>query len=58
MLFHGADNFLMIPEVKMSIWHQEDDWVLFLKVVQQVALTGGNGTKGDSLSAAVFSHTT
>ena len=39
----------MISEVKMSIWHKGNNSVSFPKVVQLVALTGGNETKGDSL---------
>ena len=46
----------MIPEVKMRIWHTGNYWGSFPKVVQQVALTGGNGTKGDSLRTAVLSY--
>ena len=47
----------MIPEVEMRIWHTGNDLGSFPKVVQQVTLTGGNGTKGDSLGTAVLSYT-
>ena len=46
----------MIPEVKMTTWQAGNYWGSFPKVVQQMALTGGNGTKGDNLGTAVLGY--